>query len=76
MTHSHKIRTGLLAKKTWKDTDLFKLFHELTPAQMSFFRECAVQELGGKKSSFWGHQKIPFKIKLRSHGNTSQISHF
>ena len=60
---SHKIRSGILAKKTWKDADLFKMFHELTPPQMSFFRECVVQELGGKKSAFWGHQRIPFKIK-------------
>ena len=60
---SHKVRTGILAKKNWKDADLFKMFHELTPAQMSFFRECVVQELGGKSSAFWGHQKIPFKIK-------------
>ncbi len=59
---SHKIRSGILAKKTWKDADLFKMFHELTPPQMSFFRECVVQELGGKKSAFWGHQRIPFKI--------------
>ncbi len=62
MSHSHKIRTGILGKKTWKDADLFKMFHELTPPQMSFFRECVVQELGGKKSAFWGHQRIPFKI--------------
>ena len=60
---SHKIRSGILSKKTWKDADLFKMFHELTPPQMSFFRECVVQELGGKKSAFWGHQRIPFKIK-------------
>ena len=60
---SHKIRSGLLAKKTWRDADLFRMFHELTPSQMSFFRECVVQEMGGKKSAFWGHQKIPFKIK-------------
>ena len=60
---SHKIRSGLLAKKHWKDADLFQMFHELTPPQMSFFRECVVQEMGGKKSAFWGHQKIPFKIK-------------
>ena len=60
---SHKIRSGILAKKTWKDADLFKMFHELTPPQMSFFRECVVQELGGKKSAFWGHQRIPFKIR-------------
>jgi len=59
---SHKIRSGILAKNTWKDADLFKMFHELTPPQMSFFRECVVQELGGKKSTFWGHQRIPFKI--------------
>ena len=59
---SHKIRSGILAKKTWKDADLFKMFHELTPPQMSFFRECVVQEMGGKKSAFWGHQRIPFKI--------------
>ncbi len=60
---SHKIRSGILAKKHWKDADLFRMFHELTPSQMSFFRECVVQEMGGKKSAFWGHQKIPFKIK-------------
>lgn len=61
--HSHKLRTGVLAKKTITNADLFKLFHELTPSQMSFFRECVTQELGGKPSAFWGHQKIPFKIK-------------
>ena len=60
---SHKLRTGVLAKKKITNADLFKLFHELTPAQMSFFRECVTQELGGKPSHFWGRQKIPFKIK-------------
>ena len=64
--HSHKLRTGVLAKKTITNGDLFKLFHELTPQQMSFFRECVTQELGGKPSALWGHQKIPFKIRHKA----------
>jgi hypothetical protein len=59
---SHKIRTGRLAKKTFKNQHLYDLIHEMTPAQSSFFREVCLQELGKPPSAFWGKQKIWFSL--------------
>ena len=59
---SHKIRTGLLAKKKFNPHRLFDLIHSMTPAQSSFFRECCLQALGKPPSAFWGKQKIWFDL--------------
>ena len=59
---SHNFRTGLLKKKTFHHKDLWKLIHNLTPAQASFFREACSQLLGMPPSEFWGNQKIWFDL--------------
>ena len=59
---SHKIRTGLWAKKKFHHKDLFRFIHEMTPAQLSFCRHIAKQALGGKGSKLWAHHD--FQIEM------------
>ena len=55
---SHKIKTGLWAKKKWDKKQLFNLAHSMSPAQLSFCREVVIQALGGSPSKYWGKSRM------------------
>ena len=60
---THKVIHGRLTKgQAFTDQDSLHLMHEMTPGQRSFFRECALQQLGRPPSKFWGHQPVPLSF--------------
>ena len=60
---SHRIKTGLWAKKKWDKRQLYNLAHSMTPAQMSFCREAVLQALGESPTEYWGKSKLWFRPK-------------